>query len=183
MSAQRPLGRVIPASELGLLLEARAVLDAARAEAASVREAAHAEGLRTGRAEGAAAATRLLAETAAATRAALTRAEPMLAEALITALRNILGEAPSAERVAAAAAHALRGLSAQGEVVLRVAPGAVEAVSAALAGADGVTLRADPALGEADCVVETAFGHVEAGLPAQLRALRRGLGLPDEEPA
>ncbi|WP_458097122.1 FliH/SctL family protein [Roseomonas sp. WA12] len=183
MSTPRPLGRVIPASDLGLLLDARAVLAAAREEADGVRDAARAEGLRAGRAEGAAAATRLLAETAAATRAALSGAEPLVAEALMLAVQRMLGEAPAAERVAAAAAEALRGLAARGEVTIRVSPGTVEAVAAAIADSDLVTVRADPSLGEADCVVETDFGHVEAGLPAQLRALRRGLGLPEQEGA
>ncbi|WP_376091759.1 hypothetical protein ACE7GA_22340 [Roseomonas sp. CCTCC AB2023176] len=179
MTAPRPLGTIIRAADLGLLLEARAVLDAARAEADAIRDAARGDGLRAGRAEGAAAATRLLAETAAGTRAALADAEVRVAQAVADAVARILGEAPPPATLAAATREAVRRLAAAGEVTVRVAPASLAATAEALADLTGVTAVPDPALGEADAIVEAPGGYVEAGLPAQLRALRRGLGLED----
>lgn len=176
MTTPRPLGRVIPAAELGIRLEADAVLAAARGEAAAIRAAARQEGLEQGRSEGAAAMTRLLAETAARLRADAEALEAVLADAIAAGVARVIGAMPAAERVAAAAAVAVSELSARSRVTVRVHPVAADRVRAEIGPAvETLVLLADASLAEDDCMVESAAGSVAAGITPQIAALRAAL--------
>jgi type III secretion protein L len=176
MTAHRPLGRVIPAAELAIRIEADQVLDAARAEAAAIRAAARKEGVEQGRSEGAAAMTRLLAETAARMRAEAAALEPALAEAIADGVARVIGGLPVAERVAAAAAIAVSELSARSRITLRVHPAAADRVRAEVAPmVETLVLLADATLAEDDCIVESTAGSIAAGIAPQLAALRAAL--------
>ncbi|MCJ2013127.1 type III secretion system stator protein SctL [Methylobacterium sp. J-076] len=180
----RPTGPVVPAGETGLWGEAAQALAAARAHEAEVREWARefleqerARGHAEGRAAGAEEAARLVAETAARAAdhlAALERDLPALVHGLVA---GIVGAFEPGDRIARAVRHALDRLRPDAQAVLRVSPGEIEPVRAALEGPDGLPLRieGDPSLAPGECTLRSAVGRVELGVEAQLRALRRGL--------
>lgn len=176
MSVHRPLGRVIPAAELAIRMEADAVLQAARDAAAAIRTRARQEGLEQGRGEGAAAATRLLVETSARLRAETEALEGALVDAVVAGVARVIGAMPPAERVAAAAALAVAELTARSRVTVCVHPVAAERVRAEIGPAvETLVLLVDTSLAEDDCIVESSAGSVAAGIAPQLAALRAAL--------
>jgi type III secretion protein L len=165
---------VLRAGDLAAWADAAGVLEAARAEAAAIRAAAHEEG----RAGGAAEAARLLAETEARIDAALAALEPRLVQTVLLLLGRVLDAFDRPELVARLAARAVAEQRAARGIIVRVPPGAeaaVEAHLARLACGRLARVQTDPALAPTDCVVETELGTARAGLTAQLAALERAL--------
>ncbi len=172
------------------------LVDAALADAASVRDAAHAMGYR----EGAAAARGDLADALVlvqqvATQATairndlLRRSEHEMVEMVISAMAAILGERSQSDRDLAVQTvrHALTRAGAQNVVRVRLHPADIEAVSASLgtAGSEPPTfeLLGDDAIGIGGCIVDTAHGRVDARLDVQLDAIAAMLrdALPPEQ--
>lgn len=176
MSALR--GRVIRAEELGLRLEADAILAAARADAAAIREEARRAGFAEGREAGAAEATRLLAEAAVGIRREAGTLEPAIAATIAEGIAAVIATIPAPERVALAASTAISALAERGRVIVTLHPDAAEEARRTLSGAaETLRILTDPALPPDGCIIETAAGRTDAGIDTQLAALRRALGL------
>jgi flagellar biosynthesis/type III secretory pathway protein FliH len=154
------------------LAAGRREVDAMLAAAADAGEAERRRGFQAGRAEGAAEAAGLLAQTSAGLRRELAAMEREIALAIAEGVAKVVRGLDLAEQVARAARRAVEDLQDRTGLALRVAPGAGAAVRAALS---GVQVVEDPGLGPDDCVVETAGMVVRAGVQAQLDAVRRGL--------
>jgi flagellar biosynthesis/type III secretory pathway protein FliH len=187
-------GRVVPAVVVEASAEARAIVDEARrqaaslitaavAEAAAVRAAARCAGEAAGRAEAEAAFTALqVAARAEAERvrvAALPAAQVLASRMAEKILARVIDVDPSAmvdiARQALEAARARAGV-----VTLRVHPDdwtAVEAarpvLAARLARAVELRLVSDAAVGRHGCVVDSPAGRLDARLESQLAALER----------
>jgi len=181
--------KVFKEAEYAALLDAAAVLQAARDEAAritaeAVRDAEHAraqgraEGLRQAEAEYA----QRLAADAIATQRQLHALRGSMAQIVVKAVAQFMDEVDPA-RLLESALRRVEGLvRAEPFVALRVAPGQESALRRALAalGAQGgwalnATVVADPALADGACVVTTASGTLEIGVDAQLAAFRRAV--------
>jgi type III secretion protein L len=181
--------KVFKEAEYAALLDAAAVLDAARDEAARVsaqaaREAANAleqgraEGLRRAQAEYA----QRLAGDALSTQRQLQALREAMAQIVVRALAQFMAEADPARLLESALRRVDALLRAEPFVALRVAPAQADALRRALAalGQDaGWALAAavspDPALADGQCVVSTASGTLEIGVDAQLEAFRRAV--------
>ncbi|MBL6080036.1 type III secretion system stator protein SctL [Belnapia sp. T18] len=182
-------GSILPAATAARLLEAEEVLAAARAEAASVVAAAHAEAdaLReAARLAGLAAATTeiqdRLFDIAEATASAMARTEGRIIELSLQIAGRVIGEIDPGEVTLRTARQALRLATHSRLARLRVAPGRVDALQAAVDELVGASLHGtdvdvvgDPRLKDGGCILETDAGLVDATVESQLAALARGL--------
>ena len=181
--------KVFKEAEYAALLDAAAVLEAARDEAARVseqaaRDAAHA--LEQGRAEGLQRAqaeyAQHLAADALATQRQLQALREAMAQIVVRAVGQFMAEVDPARLLESALRRVDALLRAEPFVALRVAPPQADALRRALAalGEDagwalGAAVSADPALADGRCVVSTASGTLEIGMDAQLEAFRKAV--------
>ena len=181
--------KVFKEAEYAALLDAAAVLDAARDEAARVseqamRDAAHAleqgraEGLRRAQAEYA----QRLAADALATQRQLQALRASMAQIVVRAVGHFMAEVDPARLLESALRRVDALLRAEPFVAVRVAPAQADALRRALAalGQDAgwalaAAISADPALADGMCVVSTASGTLEIGVDAQLEAFRKAV--------
>ena len=181
--------KVLKEAEYAALLDAGAVVEAARGEAARIvaqaeldarraRDAGHAEGLQRAQAEYA----QRLASDALATQAQLHGLRSAMAAIVVKAVGQFMAEADPAALLAAALARVEALIRSEPFITMRVAPAQEAALRAVLArlgaGADwplNVAVTTDPALPDGGCVVSTASGTLEIGLDAQLAAFRNAV--------
>ncbi len=194
---------IATAAEVIAAAEARAqeLLRAARAEAESIRAAADAlaeearrQGFEAGRQEGLQAAqaeaagllalVRAAAAEAAAAREQIIRSSAdALTEALLLALRRIVGQAYAADPglTALAVSEAVRAAAGQEILSIRVNPGVEAEVTAAL-GDLGAYVRPDDAVAIGGCLVDLRHGTIDAALDTRLdlaeAAIRAAGGAP-----
>ncbi|WP_026616018.1 type III secretion system stator protein SctL [Ensifer aridi] len=191
----RPLGPLIPASELKIWHSAGEALAAAQrhqqrvrswARAAYQRERArgYAEGLNAGAEEMSGLIAR--AATEAARRKAVLEQE--LPQLVIEILSDLLGAFDPGELLVRAVRHAIeRKYSGAEEVCLHVCPTQVDMLACEFAECNGrekrpkVRIDPDPTLSPQECVLWSEYGNVALGLDAQMRALRLGFGCLSEE--
>ncbi len=178
---------LVPAANVGRVQDALALLADAGdlrqgAEDAidAARAAAHAEGFAAGREQGLAAAES--ERQAELFRIALRDSELQrerqkdIARLALEVVRRIAGELDDGVMVAGLAERAAAQLAPDSGAVVRVAPAAAEVVRARLNGRAGLSVEADPLLGDQDCVIETALGRTHAGLDTQLAQIERMWG-------
>lgn len=182
--------RIVKAADAAHLLEANAILEAARERAATiVREAelafeqrkaeGYAQGLEEGRAEHA----EKLMETALASVTFIEGMERTLVDVIGEALRKIVGDMDANERIVLVVRNALNGMRGQQTVTLRVSPDDEPAVRqdlSALLDASGrdngfLRLVADPRMQRGGCLLESELGVVDASVETQLRSLENVL--------
>ncbi|PDT44138.1 HrpE/YscL family type III secretion apparatus protein [Sinorhizobium fredii] len=191
----RPLGPLIPASELNIWHSAGDALAAAKrhqqrvrtwARAAYQRERArgYAEGLNTGAEEMSGLIARAVTEVARR-KAVLEKELPQL---VIEILSDLLGAFDPGELLVRAVRHAIeRRYNGAEEVCLHVCPTQVDMLAREFAGCDGrekrpkVRIEPDPTLSPQECVLWSEYGNVALGLDAQMRALRLGFEYLSEE--
>jgi type III secretion protein L len=181
--------KVFKEAEYAALLDAAAVLDAARHEAARVAaqaehdaalalEQGRAEGLRRAQAEYAQA----LAADALATQRQLQALRASMAQIVVRAVGQFMAEVDPARLLESALRRVDVLLRVEPFVALRVAPAQEATLRRALAalGQDAgwalaAAVTADPALADGTCVVSTASGTLEIGVDAQLEAFRKAV--------
>ena len=181
--------KVFKEAEYAALLDAAAVLEVARGEAARVtaqaqRDAAlaleqgRAEGLRQAQADYA----QRLAADALATQRQLQALRSAMAQIVVRALGQFMADVDPARLLEAALRRVDGLLRAEPFVALRVAPAQEDGLRRALAalGQDAgwaldAAVTADPTLADGACVVATASGTLEIGVDAQLEAFRKAV--------
>ncbi|BAB52651.1 MULTISPECIES: type III secretion system stator protein SctL [Phyllobacteriaceae] len=190
----RPLGPLIPASELEIWDNAAKACAAAErhqqhvrswARAAYQRELArgHTEGLNAGAEEMAALISQAVAEVARR-KAVL---EQQLPQLVLEILSELLGAFDPGELLVMAVRHAIERQYSGAEVCLHVYPTQVDMLAREFAGWDGqdgrprVRIKPDPTLSPRRCVLWSEYGNVDLGLDAQMRALRLGFGSLSEK--
>lgn len=180
---------VFKEAEYAALLDAAAVLDAARAEAARVADQATrdaAEAVAQGRAEGLRRAqaeyAQRLAADALATQRQLQALRESMAQIVVRAVGQFMAEVDPARLLESALRRVDALLRTEPFVALRVAPAQEDALRSALhaLGQDAgwalaAAISADPALADGQCVVSTASGTLEIGVDAQLEAFRQAV--------
>lgn len=178
---------LVPAADVGrvqdalaLFAEAGDLRQGAEEAIQAARAAAHAEGFAAGHEQGLAAAeTERQAELF---RIALRDSELQrerqkdIARLALEVVRRIAGELDDGVMVAGLAERAAAQLAPDSVAVVRVAPAAAEVVRARLKARAGLSVEADPLLGDQDCVIETALGRTHAGLDTQLAQIERMWG-------
>ncbi|EHK54552.1 type III secretion system stator protein SctL [Allomesorhizobium alhagi] len=190
----RPVGPLVPASELDIWYSAAEARDAVErhrqrvrnwVRAAYQRERArgHAEGLNAGAEEMARLIARAVSEVARR-KAVLEQELPQL---VIEILSDLLGAFDPGELLVRAVRHAIDRKYNGAEVCLHGCPTQVDMLEREFAGCDGregrprVRIEPDPTLSPQQCVLWSEYGNVDLGLDAQMRALRLGFGSHSEE--
>ncbi|WP_027155876.1 type III secretion system stator protein SctL [Mesorhizobium sp. WSM2561] len=186
----RPIGPLIPASELEIwnsAAEARAGAERHQqrvrrwARAAYQRELArgHSEGFNAGAEEMAA----LIAEAVAEVARRKAVLEQELPQLVMEILSDLVGTFDPGELLVMAVRHAIERQYSGAEVCLHVCPMQADMLTREFAGCDGkdgrprVRIEPDPMLSPQRCVLWSEYGNVDLGLDAQMRALRLGFGL------
>lgn len=164
---------------VALLREVRARREAEAQAAAEAREAGwragHQTGLEEGRRGFAEAAAKLSAQTVAHHR----HEEDEIAQLALAALRHMVAGLGDEAMMAGIARRAVTAVMPAEQVLVETSEAMLAAVTDALAeqdGAEGVTVRADPALGDRQCRITAADGRVIADLDVQLAALEERWG-------
>lgn len=183
-----PRGRIVRAAEVGLWQDAVAHLEAARKRSREMVEAAQAEaqrliaaGRKAGEDAAAAAVTAQLADGMRRIEAAWAGLEDDMIQIVAETVERVVGTLNPREATLAAACLALRELRHARRIEVRVPMADIAWIEAGLARnlepqlLALVVLRADPDMATGRCLVSSEFGAVEAGLEAQLAALRAGL--------
>jgi type III secretion protein L len=181
--------KVLKEAEYAALLDAAAIIDTARAEAARIvaqaehdaslaRDAGHAEGVQRAQAEQA----QRLASQALATQRQLQGLRSSMAAIVVKAVGRFMTEADPAALLEAALQRVDGLIRNEPFITMRVAPDHEAAVRRALdrlgQAAEWplkVAVTPDPALPSGACIVSTASGTLEVGLQAQLDAFRKAV--------
>lgn len=181
----RPAGRFLRAAEARAWQDGFGFIEAAREQAAQLRERAMTEadtarrqGYAEGRAQGADAAAELLARTQADVDRYLAGLEDQLAQLALGIVRQVIDGLDDAERIAALAARALADFRDEQALSLRVAPERVAAVQRRLAerlGDAAPDVIGDAHLHGAQATLVGAMTEVELDAEAQLEAIARAL--------
>jgi type III secretion protein L len=182
-------GRVVRGEAWNDLADTRALLDRAEAcyrqardDAGAIAERARQDGFAAGRAEGLRdiAATLLRVQRDGA--ALLAREETRIVDLAVAIVARIVPRIDAGELVPALIAEAVREVSAEQFLQVRVHPDAYAAVEAeldeirkSLPGIADVQVVADAALDPLGCVLASEAGKVEAGIVEQLAAIRAAL--------
>ena len=180
--------RVLKASEAAVLLEANAVLDAARERVADMeRKAGEAyerrreEGYRDGVEEGRLEHAEKVMETVLSSVEYIEGIEATLVNVVAVAVRKVIGD--ENERIVRIVRNALVTVRNQQHVTIRVAPADEKAVREGLAsmlasvpgGASFLDVVPDARLERGACLLESELGVVDASLETQLKALENAL--------
>lgn len=170
------------AADLGTALRAtEAAARATLAEARGVREAARAEGLTEGRAEGLRQAVEGLAAHHRGLDAIRAEQEAHVAALAFEIVEGVLGSVPEARRIGLAVRQAIRRSGVGGRVRVAAPQGAAEAVADILREGLGpgvqIEVAADPTLRPGAARLDTALGRIEVGAEEGLRVVRTALGL------
>ncbi len=178
--------KLLKAEEYGLLLEANALLSAARKQAEEMEQKAREayeqkreEGYRDGMEEGKLEHAEKMMETILSSVEFIEGIEDTLVSVVNQAIRKIIGDMDDKERIVRIVRTALNTVRGQQKVTVRVAPADEAAVSEALAamtagsssGSAFLTIMADARLPRDSCILESELGVVDASLETQLKAL------------
>lgn len=184
----RPGKVILRSAEAEAWIDGYAFLERAQARAKEMEArtrhtaaAAYADGFEEGRRDGEARAAELLASTTRRVERYLAGLDRSLGELCLQLVRRILGEFDDAELISRSARQALREFRHDMRVSVRVAPERVAEVEALLAagggppGAPAYRVEGDAQLGAGQCLLVSPVAVVDAGLDAQLSALRQAL--------
>ncbi|MBQ3892945.1 MAG: HrpE/YscL family type III secretion apparatus protein [Mailhella sp.] len=178
--------KIIRSADYGIMAEANALLEDARARAEKTLKDAEAayqekreEGYRDGLEEGKMEHSEKMLETILSSVEFIEGIEDTLVQIVNQSVRKIIGDMDSGERIVSIVRNALNNVRGQQKVTVRVAPGDEPAVSKALAmmtaspsgSASFLTILADARLQRDSCILESELGVVDASLETQLKAL------------
>lgn len=178
--------RVLKAADAALLMEANALIDAARAKADAIEQEAQQayeqrrkEGYQDGQEEGRLEHAEKLMETVLSSVEFIEGIEATLVSVVNQAVRKVIGDLDSDERIVRIVRNALVMVRNQQRVIIRLAPADEPAVRTALAAmlqsrpesASFLDIMPDVRMERGSCLLESELGVVDASLETQLRAL------------
>lgn len=178
---------ILRAHEYAELLEATAVLERAkqeaaamRAEAARVYEAEKARGYAEGLEEGKMEMAMTMLDSLTAGVDYLAGIESTMVELVMQAITKVIDGFSDEERVLGVVRKALGYVRSQKRVIIRVSPEEGDLVAARLAalqaqypGIGIIDVSVDPRLAKGDCILESEMGLINASLSIQLEGIRR----------
>ena len=182
-------GSILRAAAAHALVDAEKILAKAREIEATSREAAEREaeiqrqaGFEKGLHEGLLEARVHNLEAVAATSKAMANIHQQICEVVVSCLRTLLREMPSAQRIEQTATLALESVNLQQTVVLCVNPVDLQAavpvsqkLSALMSGGARVECRGREDVNPGDCLLETPMGIIRCALEDQLAAIKKAL--------
>lgn len=182
-----PGTKLVKAEEFCKLLEASALLDAAREKAAELEKAAQEayevkrqEGYQDGLEEGKLEHAEKMMETIFSSVEFIEGIEHTVVNVVNQSIRKIIGDMEDKERIVAIVRNALNVVRGQQKVTVRVSPAdeaaVLEAMAAMTSNSTGnafLTVVSDARLERDSCILESELGVVDASLSTQLKALEK----------
>lgn len=183
-------GRLVKASEVKCVCEARAIIESAEAEAARLVEGAKAafeeerqKGYRQGLEDVKAEVARHKIELAEESAAFMASVEEKMGDIVMKALRKCVDEIGNKDIVVQIVRKVMRAVVRnQRQITLRVAPDMVENVKGRMSDVladfphlDEVDVQEDARLKGTQCIVETAAGIADASIETQLAAVEESI--------
>lgn len=184
-----PGTRVVKAADYQALLEAEALIAAARERAAAIEAEAHAayeaekaRGYADGQAEASMAAADTALQSSLAAVEFLERVEREIGDLVLISLEKIVGTMDSDELIRRVVRQALTAIRNEQEVTLRVSQDEaevvreqIEALVARFPGLSILSVTGEPRLARGECQLITPVGVIDAGVDTQLAAIRRAV--------
>ncbi len=182
-----PTANILKADEYLLLLKANEILQAAEAEAESIKAEAkvyfeeeksrgYEEGLEEGRLEMAERTFEAIAKGIDF----IESLEKTTVDIVMKSLQRVLDDIPPEERIVSIVRRALSYVRGQKNVIMRVCPQELNFVQNEIAnlskdtfGVDSIRVVSDKILAPGACILESDLGIIDASLTVQLASLRR----------
>lgn len=189
-----PGAKIVRAADLAARLDAHALLEAARNQAADIVKDARRvyeeealRGYREGREQASRELTVQVADVAARTASFYASAGPQLAELVMIAFQQIIGELGDKRRVLAAVRQCLAAVRGQKQLTVRVHDSQAAVVREHVRhlikefpGIDTIDVIEDESIPQDACTLESSIGVVEGSVEGQLEAVtqafRQALG-------
>lgn len=184
-----PASKILKKDEHAFILEGQRIIEAARQEAALIREQAEIqaeekrqEGFRKGEEEGKARIAEHIVECMSQSAAYFSKVEDVMVGLVMRALRQVIGEMDQREVVEGIVRRALESTRQENHITVRVSPGQADWIKGRISGIlekfpkiQFLEVQPDSRLTENGCILETEIGVVDATLETQLRAIEKAL--------
>ena len=184
-----PGGKILPAAEYQAYLDAQGIIAAAQQQAQQIIADAHKEyeaqkqqGFQDGLDEGRMEMTMKMVDSVAKSVDYFSELENQMVDLVAKAVKKIIGEMDSRERIVAVVRHALAVARNQAKVTIRACPAEVEILQEKLAdimrpypAINFIDIVPDSRLAEGGCILETDIGVVDATVDVQLKAIEESL--------
>ena len=184
-----PTARVLKREEHAFLVEAQGIIDAAKHEAALIKqqaeteaEAKRQEGFAKGQEEGKAIIADQILSTMSQSAAYFAKVEGVMIDLVMRAIRSVLGEMNQRDLAERIVRKALESTRNENQVTVRVSPShadelktRINAMVQSFPKIQFLDIQSDSRLPEHGCVLETEIGVVDASLETQLKAIEKAL--------
>lgn len=184
-----PAARILKRDEHSFILEGQRILEAARHEAALIRQQAEtdaekkcAEGFLKGQEEGKAKIAEHIVECMGQSAVYFSKVEDVMVDLVMRAVRQVIGEMDQRDVVERLVRRALESTRNESQITIRVSPGQADWIKSRISAImqtfpkiQFLDVQPDQRLTENGCILETEIGIVDATLETQLKAIEKAL--------
>ena len=184
-----PASRILKRDEHSFILEGQRILEAARHEAALIRQQAETdaekrreEGFLKGQEEGKAKIAEHIVECMGQSAVYFSKVEDVMVDLVMRAVRQVIGEMDQRDVVERIVRRALESTRNESQITIRVSPGQadwiknrISAIMQTFPKIQFLDVQPDQRLSENGCILETEIGVVDATLETQLKAIEKAL--------
>jgi type III secretion protein L len=184
-----PAAKVLKREEHSFLLQGQHIIEAARHEAALIRQQAEEEfekkrqeGFQKGQEEGKAEITERIVECMGQSAAYFSKVEDAMVDLVMRAVRTVIGEMNQRDVIERIVRRALESTRNESHVTVRVSPSQADWLKSRISNMvqtfpkiQFLDVQSDSRLPENGCILETEIGVVDATLETQLKAIEKAL--------
>ncbi|TDU70699.1 type III secretion protein L [Prosthecobacter fusiformis] len=184
-----PTAKILKRDEHAFILEGQRILEAARHEAALIRQKAETDaekkleaGYLKGQEEGKAKIAEHIIECMGQSAVYFSKVEDVMVDLVMRAVRQVIGEMNQRDVVERLVRRALESTRNESQITIRVSPGQadwiknrISAIMQTFPKIQFLDVQPDPRLSENGCILETEIGVVDATLETQLKAIEKAL--------
>jgi len=184
-----PTAKILKRDEHAFILEGQRILEAARHEAALIRQQAETdaakkrdEGFLKGQEEGKAKIAEHIVECMGQSAVYFSKVEDVMVDLVMRAVRQVIGEMNQRDVVERLVRRALESTRNESQITIRVSPGQADWIKSRISAImqtfpkiQFLDVQPDHRLMENGCILETEIGVVDATLETQLKAIEKAL--------
>lgn len=184
-----PASKILKKDEHAFILEGERIIEAARHEAALIRQQAEVqaeerrqEGFLKGQEEGKTKIAEHIVECMGQSAAYFSKVEGVMVDLVMRALRQVVGGMNQQDVVEGIVRRALESTRNESQITVRVSPsqaewikGRIQSIMQTFPKIQFLDVQPDQRLAENGCILETEIGVVDATLETQLKAIEKAL--------
>ncbi|GAA5149759.1 HrpE/YscL family type III secretion apparatus protein [Prosthecobacter algae] len=184
-----PASKILKRDEHSFILEGQRILEAARHEAALIRQQAETdaekkreEGFLKGQEEGKTKIAEHIVECMGQSAVYFSKVEDVMVDLVMRAVRQVIGEMDQRDVVERLVRRALESTRNESQITIRVSPGQadwiknrISTIMQTFPKIHFLDVQPDQRLAENGCILETEIGVVDATLETQLKAIEKAL--------